>query len=124
MSGSDRRMKTRPPADGGAWARAFGEREQLFRRLARPGFHRQMSRLADSMETALAQGGRLLLFGNGGSAAAAQHAAAEWMGRFETERRALAAIALTTDTSVLTAVGNDYGFDAIFSRQVEGPAAP
>jgi len=70
----------------------------------------------------LKSGGKVLLCGNGGSAADAQHIAAEIMGRFETERGALPAIALTTDTSILTAVGNDYGYDSIFSRQVQGLA--
>lgn len=68
--------------------------------------------------TTLAQGGKLLLFGNGGSAADAQHIAAELVGRFVRERAPLPAIALTTDTSAITAIGNDYGFDQIFSRQV------
>lgn len=75
------------------------------------------------MEVALAGGNKLLIMGNGGSAADAQHFAAEIIGRFKLERRALPAIALTTDSSILTAIGNDYGFDAIFSRQVEGLAA-
>ena len=70
--------------------------------------------------TALARGQRIYLCGNGGSAADAQHIAAELIGRFVHERRALPAIALTTDTSALTAIGNDYGYDAVFSRQVEG----
>ena len=65
------------------------------------------------------KGGKVLLFGNGGSAADSQHIAAEFVGRFLSERRSLPAIALTTDTSILTAVGNDYGFDRIFQRQVE-----
>ena len=68
-------------------------------------------------------GNKILLFGNGGSAADAQHISAELTGRFVKERRALAAIALTTDTSALTAIGNDYGFDKIFQRQVEALAA-
>ena len=63
---------------------------------------------------------KLLVCGNGGSAADAQHFAAEIIGRFEKERIALPAIALTTDTSALTALGNDYGYDFVFSRQVEG----
>lgn len=65
------------------------------------------------------RGGKLLLAGNGGSAAQAQHMAAEFMGRFEIDRPGLPAIALTTDTSVLTAIGNDYGYERIFSRQVQ-----
>jgi D-sedoheptulose 7-phosphate isomerase len=70
----------------------------------------------------LGRGGKLLVMGNGGSAADAQHFAAEIVGRFKIERRALPALALSTDTSILTAVGNDYGFDKIFSRQVEALA--
>src|SRR5205809_79555 len=67
----------------------------------------------------LRAGGKLLFFGNGGSAADAQHLAAEFVGRFVLERAGLPAIALTTDSSILTAVGNDYGFDQIFARQVQ-----
>ncbi len=63
---------------------------------------------------------KILFAGNGGSAAQAQHLAAEFIGRFQKDRPALPAIALTTDTSILTAVGNDYGFEKIFSRQIEG----
>jgi D-sedoheptulose 7-phosphate isomerase len=69
-------------------------------------------------------GRKLVVMGNGGSAADAQHLAAEIVGRFKMERKALPAVALTTDTSILTAVGNDYGFDCIFSRQVEALAEP
>ncbi len=71
----------------------------------------------------LRNGGKIIVCGNGGSAADAQHFAAELVGRFELERRGLPAIALTTDTSILTAVGNDYGFEQIFSRQVEALAS-
>ena len=73
---------------------------------------------------ALAGGNKLLVMGNGGSAADAQHFAAEIVGRFKLERRALPAIALSTDTSLLTAIGNDYGFDKVFARQVEAHALP
>ena len=69
-------------------------------------------------------GGKVLACGNGGSAADAQHFAAEFVGRFERERPGLAAIALTVDTSILTAVGNDYGYEAIFSKQVEALGSP
>ena len=69
-------------------------------------------------------GGKILLAGNGGSAADAQHIAAEFTGRFVKERRALPALALTTDTSALTAIGNDFGFDKIFERQIEALALP
>jgi D-sedoheptulose 7-phosphate isomerase len=67
----------------------------------------------------LKAGHKILLFGNGGSAGDAQHIAAELTGRYKTERKGLPAIALTTDTSALTAIGNDYGYDRIFDRQVE-----
>ncbi|OFZ75295.1 MAG: hypothetical protein A3K03_10425 [Bdellovibrionales bacterium RIFOXYD1_FULL_44_7] len=70
----------------------------------------------------LAQGGKVLIFGNGGSAADAQHMAAELVGRLLTERNPLAAIALTTDTSNLTAIGNDYGYEHVFVRQVRALA--
>ncbi|MDT8990726.1 phosphoheptose isomerase [Curvibacter sp. APW13] len=69
-------------------------------------------------------GGKVLACGNGGSAADAQHFSAEFVGRFERERPELAAIALTTDTSIITAVGNDYSYDAIFSRQVRALGQP
>jgi D-sedoheptulose 7-phosphate isomerase len=74
--------------------------------------------------TALAADRRVLVFGNGGSAAEAQHFAAELSGRFARERRALPALALTTDSSVLTAVANDYGFERVFGRQVEAFGRP
>lgn len=70
----------------------------------------------------LKNGGKLLFCGNGGSAADSQHIAAEFVGRFKKDRRGLAAIALTTDTSIITAVANDYGYESIFSRQVEALA--
>lgn len=78
--------------------------------------------VAGRMSECLERGGKVLLFGNGGSAADAQHIAAELTGRYKKERRALAAIALTTDTSALTAIGNDYGYERVFSRQVEALA--
>ena len=73
----------------------------------------------ERMVAALRSGGKILVCGNGGSAADSQHFAAELVGRFERERRALASIALTTDTSILTAIGNDYAYDRVFARQVE-----
>jgi len=79
---------------------------------------------AEVMVRSLRSGGKLLFFGNGGSAADAQHLAAEFVGRFVLERRGLPALALTTDSSVLTAVGNDYGFESVFSRQIEALGAP
>ncbi len=74
---------------------------------------------AEMIIETLENGGKILICGNGGSAADAQHIAAEFVGRYETERRALSAIALTTDTSTLTALANDYGFEQVFARQVE-----
>ena len=71
---------------------------------------------------ALKRGNKILLCGNGGSASDAQHISAELTGRYKTERKALAGIALTTDTSALTAIGNDYGYDRVFDRQVEALA--
>ncbi len=79
---------------------------------------------ANAIVGCLTAGGKVLVCGNGGSAAGAQHFAAEFVGRFERERPGLAAVALTTDTSILTAIGNDYDFDAIFSKQVQAIGAP
>ena len=78
--------------------------------------------IARAVADALKAGNKLLLIGNGGSAADAQHIAAEIVGRYKQERPGWAAIALTTDTSALTAIGNDYGFEQIFARQVQGLA--
>lgn len=83
-----------------------------------------LTRMARTLQSALDVGGKLLLCGNGGSAADCQHIAAELVGRFKRERAPLPALALTTDTSVLTAVGNDYGYDDIFSRQILGLMQP
>ena len=81
--------------------------------------------LAGALITAtLNQGGKILLCGNGGSAADSQHIAAELVGRYELHRRAWPAIALTTDTSALTALSNDYGYEDVFARQVEALAKP
>ena len=76
--------------------------------------------VAGVASSTLKAGHKMMLCGNGGSAADSQHIAAELIGRFEKERQSMAAIALTTDTSALTAIGNDYGYDQVFSRQVEG----
>ncbi len=80
--------------------------------------------LATEICAALAGGGKVVVFGNGGSAADAQHFATELIGRFSSVRGPLAAIALTTDSSALTAIGNDFGFDEVFARQVEGLVLP
>ena len=88
-----------------------------------------MESISDSLEIAanlcinsLKSGGKILIFGNGGSAADAQHIAAELVGRYKAERKGLAAIALTTDSSALTCITNDYSYDYVFSRQVEALA--
>jgi D-sedoheptulose 7-phosphate isomerase len=75
--------------------------------------------VADAMKTAFANGSQVLVFGNGGSAADAQHLAAELVCRFSRDRRALPAVALSTDSSTLTAISNDYGYEKVFSRQIE-----
>ena len=79
-------------------------------------------KVANIITEALKAGNKLIAFGNGGSAADAQHFAAELSGHYKKERKALAGIAISTDTSALTAIGNDYGFDVVFSRQVEAIA--
>lgn len=81
-----------------------------------------LASIADAMHTSLRGGGKILFCGNGGSAADSQHLAAEFVGRFRRERVGLPSIALTTDTSILTAVANDYGYEFVFSRQVEALA--
>lgn len=84
----------------------------------------QIERIAVEVKKALAEGNKVLFCGNGGSAADSQHLAAEFVGRFQKERAGLPAIALTVDTSILTAVGNDYGYDKVFVRQVQALARP
>ena len=79
---------------------------------------------ANASRAALKRGKRIFFFGNGGSAADAQHMAAELVGRYIRERRPLPGVALTTNSSVVTAIGNDYGFEEIFSRQLEAQACP
>ena len=90
-----------------------------------------MKSIGSSLEVAanicidsLKQGGKILIFGNGGSAADAQHIAAELVGRYKLERKGLSAIALSTDTSSLTAIANDYGYEHVFDRQIEALAKP
>jgi D-sedoheptulose 7-phosphate isomerase len=82
--------------------------------------HRTIDGIADVIERALRSGKKIMLAGNGGSAADAQHIAAEFVSRFKFDRSPLAAIALTTDTSILTAIGNDYGYEQVFVRQLLG----
>ena len=92
-------------------------------RIKRQAVMEQMDALiaaADMLVTCVASGHKILLFGNGGSAADAQHLAAEFINRFQIERDPLPALALTTDTSVITSIGNDYSFDQIFEKQIQG----
>ena len=79
----------------------------------------EIQKVINEIIRCLKNGNKVILFGNGGSAADAQHIAAEFIGRFELERKSLAAIALTTDTSVITSLSNDYDYDVVFSRQCE-----
>ncbi len=95
------------------------EHDYAFRRSFEAGNLNILLQMARGMEEVLRAGGKILLCGNGGSAADSQHIAAEFVVRFKTNRQALSAIALTTDTSILTATGNDIDFDHIFSRQIE-----
>lgn len=84
----------------------------------------RLDKIAAEVKAALARGNKIMFCGNGGSAADSQHLAAEFVGRFQKERKGLPAIALTVDTSILTAVGNDYGYDKVFERQIEALARP
>jgi D-sedoheptulose 7-phosphate isomerase len=121
LRGNDGKTGGGPPTEARmtfdiiAYARQGAELRQSF-------FAENEAKLREAaalIRRALADGGKLLAFGNGGSAADAQHLAGEFVGRFKRERAALPAIALSTDTSVLTCVGNDYGYEKIFARQVE-----
>ena len=84
----------------------------------------KLEQCAERIEKALAEGHKVLFCGNGGSAADSQHLAAEFVGRFQKERKGLQALALTVDTSILTAVANDYGYDTVFARQVQALGEP
>lgn len=92
------------------------------RLLETPGLLATVSRAVEVLIQAFKGGNKLLLFGNGGSAADAQHIAAEFVGRFAFDRAPLPALALSVNTSCVTAIGNDYGFDLVFSRQIEALA--
>ncbi len=99
---------------------AFEKHKEALRLLEKQSL--VITKIASLFIESLEAGGKIIFIGNGGSAADAQHLAAELVGRFRKNRGALAAIALTTDTSVLTAVGNDFGFAEVFSRQIEALA--
>ena len=101
---------------------SLDEHFEVFRRLA--GLAGTIEKAADLMAAALESGHKLMFCGNGGSAADSQHLAAEFVGRFVKDRQPLAAIALSTDSSALTCIGNDYGFEDIFYRQVVGLGRP
>jgi D-sedoheptulose 7-phosphate isomerase len=89
-----------------------------------PGFAQTVEQIAAAVVNTLRSGGKVLLAGNGGSAADAQHIAGEMLSRLNYDRMPVAALALTTDTSVLTAIGNDYGFENVFARQIIGLGCP
>ncbi|MBU2965635.1 D-sedoheptulose 7-phosphate isomerase [Amphritea sp. 2_MG-2023] len=95
---------------------------QTFNRM--PEIQADMQTLADQVAATFTAGGKLLFMGNGGSAADSQHLAAEFVVRYKAERRALPAIALTVDSSILTAHSNDYSFDSVFTRQIEALCQP
>jgi D-sedoheptulose 7-phosphate isomerase len=95
-------------------------REAMQRAETDAALSQSIAEIAKRIAQSLRDGGKLMLAGNGGSAADAQHIAAELLSRFKRDRNPLPAIALTTDTSVLTAIGNDYGYELVFERQVRG----
>ncbi len=97
-------------------------REGAALRLATIALREEIAEAAETISTAFRNGGKLMIFGNGGSAADAQHIAAELSGRFRQDRDPLPALALTVNSSAITAIGNDYAFDEIFARQVRGLA--
>jgi D-sedoheptulose 7-phosphate isomerase len=109
-------MSSGPDAEG-IFGRAIADHLEVIRELQ--GQQETLTAIARAMTATLRAGGKILWCGNGGSASDSQHLAAEIVGRYRRERCGLPSIALTTDTSILTAVGNDYGFNAIFARQVE-----
>ena len=98
--------------------KAFADHNEAVQALE--GSAELLEQMAKVLIESLRAGGKVLVFGNGGSAADAQHIAGEFLGRFRRERPAFAAVALSADSSTITAIGNDYGFDKVFARQVEG----
>jgi len=107
--------------DRSAVQRYFADSRDLLQRVTDDGdFLAGVAAIAERIARILRGGGKLLIAGNGGSAADAQHVAAEFLSRFAIDRRPLPAVALTTDTSAITAIGNDYGFEHIFERQLRG----
>ncbi len=110
-------LDTDGKTDDSPVSRSLKEHIKVFEELAAGG-KESIEQCAEVILDTVRSGGKILICGNGGSAADAQHIAAEFVGRYETERKALPAIALTTDTSALTAISNDYSFESVFSRQV------
>lgn len=100
------------------WQSEFTEHEDVMA-LTRQQLAQPFERLVEAATACIEAGGKIFFFGNGGSASDAQHLATELTARYKTDRKAIAAIALSTDTSALTAIGNDYGFERVFSRQIE-----
>lgn len=111
-------------AAAGRTVRAIFDATIALHATVRDGAHSALLQAARAIGAAHAAGGRTLIFGNGGSAADAQHMAAELVNRFQRERSAIAAIALTTDASIVTSIGNDRGFEHVFARQVEALGRP
>jgi D-sedoheptulose 7-phosphate isomerase len=114
-------MSSHPHA-AAIFGKAIAEHQDVIRQVE--GQQPVLEAIARAMTSALLGGNKILWCGNGGSAADSQHLAAEIVGRYRRERRGLPSIALTTDTSILTAVANDYGYEAVFSRQVEALGVP
>jgi D-sedoheptulose 7-phosphate isomerase len=110
--------------DISAFYRAEFEEHEAVVAKARRQLEEPFAALVAASSSSLGSGGKLMFFGNGGSAADAQHLAAELCVRYKSDRAAIAAVALTTDTSVLTAAGNDLGFDQVFARQIEALGRP
>lgn len=102
----------------------FTDHLEVLQKVMASDLPQKLERCAECVENALSEGHKVLFCGNGGSAADSQHMAAEFVGRFRKERKGLAAIALTVDTSILTAVANDYGYDKVFARQVQALGEP
>ncbi|MCM8825408.1 MAG: D-sedoheptulose 7-phosphate isomerase [Candidatus Omnitrophica bacterium] len=99
--------------------RIVSEHEKLLQIFCTRNFQKKIEASVSTMFNVIKKNNKIIVCGNGGSAADSQHLAGELVGRFQKERKALPCIALTTDTSIITAVGNDYSFDMVFSRQVE-----
>jgi len=115
-------MSRSDPAAAEIFSKAIAEHLTVIRQLESQT--PLLASIANVISGALRRGGKILWCGNGGSAADSQHLAAALVGRFQRERRGFASIALTTDTSILTSVANDYGYECVFTRQVEALGAP